>query len=87
MYLPSSTLGARAHTLSIIVSGFYIDEGVDYVQMTTSLSFTNTSLTNCIEFLVVGDSNPLELAEEFTISANFGPFVDTATIVIINNGM
>ena len=65
---------------------FTLDAGVDYVQITTSLSFTSTALTDCIEFLVVGDSNAFEPAEEFTISVNSGFFADNATIVIINNG-
>ena len=68
----------------------------DYVPITTELSFTfpflsltdGTELTECIEFVVLEDSNPLESTEQFTINAttDFLGLSASATIVILNNG-
>lgn len=56
----------------------------DYVQITTSLTFTSTALVDCIQFNIVND-NITEIAEDFMIMATSGPVNATAMITITNN--
>lgn len=68
-----------------IMMTIHLDEH-DFVQITTSLFFTSATPTDCIEFLIVGDSNFIEPVENFTISASIGPFNASARILILNDG-